>query len=175
MDRAFAPESIQRPRRLAANRARRDAAIIGTFTASTYGWRTISPRGPMNRPADPRSFVNSRVPGCPSVRHKRIPRPTEEEIMRRFATSLTSHRKTVTFGWIVSLIVIGAIAGNKGANFSEEFKLPSSDSTEAYELLEDEFGGQSGSTATIVWKADEGVESPQVKKTMEGVFKSVEE
>jgi putative drug exporter of the RND superfamily len=94
--------------------------------------------------------------------------------MRRFATWITGHRKTVIISWIVGLIVIGFIAGNKGANFSEEFKLPSSDSTEAYELLEDEFGGQSGATATIVWKADGGVESAQVKKTMDGVFKSVE-
>ncbi|HXF31416.1 MAG TPA: MMPL family transporter [Solirubrobacterales bacterium] len=79
------------------------------------------------------------------------------------------------FGWIAALVVIGAIAGNKGSDFSEEFKLPSSDSTEAYELLEDEFGGQSGGTATIVFKADEGVESPAVKQKMEGVFKAVEE
>jgi RND superfamily putative drug exporter len=95
--------------------------------------------------------------------------------MRRFATWITGHRKTVIFGWIAGLIVIGAIAGNVGSDFSEEFKLPSSDSTEAYELLEDEFGGQSGGTATIVFKAEEGVESPAVKKKMEGVFKSVEE
>src|ERR1700754_4900914 len=97
--------------------------------------------------------------------------------MRRFATWITGHRKTVIIGWIVGLIVIGVIAGAKGANSSEEFKLPSSDSTEAYELLEDEFGGQSGGTATIVFKADGsgGVNSPQVKQKMEGVFKSVEE
>jgi putative drug exporter of the RND superfamily len=95
--------------------------------------------------------------------------------MRRFATWTTGHRKTVIFAWIIGLLVIGTIAGKKGANFSEEFKLPSSDSTEAYELLEDEFGGQSGGTATIVWKADNGVESPEVQKKMEGVFKSVEE
>jgi RND superfamily putative drug exporter len=95
--------------------------------------------------------------------------------MRRFATWITGHRKSVIFGWIAALVVIGAIAGNVGSDFSEEFKLPSSDSTEAYELLEDEFGGQSGGTATIVFRADDGVESPAVKKKMEGVFKSVEE
>jgi RND superfamily putative drug exporter len=94
--------------------------------------------------------------------------------MRRFATWITGHRKTVIFGWIAALVVIGAIAGNVGTNFSEEFKLPSSDSTEAYELLEDSFPQQSGSTAQIVFRAEEGVESPQVKKEMEGVFKQVE-
>jgi putative drug exporter of the RND superfamily len=95
--------------------------------------------------------------------------------MRRFATWITGHRKTVILGWIIALIAIAIAAGSKGANFSEEFKLPSSDSTEAYELLEDSFPQQSGGTATIVFRADEGVESPAVKKKMEGVFKAVEE
>ncbi|HEY0280370.1 MAG TPA: MMPL family transporter, partial [Solirubrobacterales bacterium] len=94
--------------------------------------------------------------------------------MRRFATWTTGHRKTVIIGWIVALIVFGAIAGSAGSEYSEEFKLPTSDSTEAYELLENNFEAQSGGTATIVFKADEGVESPTVKKKMEGVFKSVE-
>ena len=97
--------------------------------------------------------------------------------MRRFATWITGHRKTVIFGWLIALIAIVMIAGAKGADYSEEFKLPSSDSTDAYELLENNFPQQSGSTATIVFKAEGpgGVESPEVKKTMEGVFKQVEE
>jgi RND superfamily putative drug exporter len=94
--------------------------------------------------------------------------------MRRFATWTTGHRKTVIFGWIAALIILGFIAKSAGSEYSEEFKLPTSDSTEAYELLEDNFKGQSGGTATIVFKADEGVESPKVKKKMEGVFKAVE-
>ncbi len=94
--------------------------------------------------------------------------------MRRFATWTTGHRKTVIFGWIIALVVIGGIAGSKGAEFSEEFKLPTSDSTEAYELLENNFPQQSGGTSQIVYKAAEGVESPQVKQKMEGVFKAVE-
>jgi len=94
--------------------------------------------------------------------------------LRRFATWITGHRLVVIIGWIIALLVIGAIAGKKGADYSEEFKLPASDSTEAYELLEDSFPQQSGGTATIVFKADEGVESPAVQKKMEGVFKAVE-
>ncbi|HVT00310.1 MAG TPA: MMPL family transporter [Solirubrobacterales bacterium] len=97
--------------------------------------------------------------------------------MRRFATWTTGHRKTVIFGWIVALIALGMLAGKKGADYSEEFKLPASDSTEAYELLEDNFPQQSGGTAQIVFKAEGpgGVESPQVRKKMEGVFRQVEE
>ena len=55
--------------------------------------------------------------------------------MRRFATWTTGHRKTVIFGWIAALIVIGAIAGKAGADFNEEFNLPASDSADALELL----------------------------------------
>ncbi|MBS1863234.1 MAG: MMPL family transporter [Actinobacteria bacterium] len=95
--------------------------------------------------------------------------------MRRFATWTTGHRKTVIFGWIIALIAMVMIAGAAGANYSEEFKLPASDSTAAYELLENNFPQQSGGTATIVWRAENGVESPAVRKKMEGVFKEVEE
>ena len=59
--------------------------------------------------------------------------------MRRFATWTTGHRKTVIFGWIAALIVMVGLAGSVGPDYSEEFKLPTSDSTEAYELLEDNF------------------------------------
>ena len=93
--------------------------------------------------------------------------------MRRFATWCTGHRKTVIFGWIVALIVVGMIAGSVGSDFSEEFKLPASDSQEAFDLLETKFPAQSGDTAKIVYKADGGVESPAVKQKMEGVFAEV--
>jgi putative drug exporter of the RND superfamily len=94
--------------------------------------------------------------------------------MRRFATWTTGHRKTVIIGWIVALIGVGAISGSAGAKYSEEFKLPASDSQEAFNLLETKFPAQSGDTAQIVFKASEGVESAAVKQKMEGVFAEVE-
>src|SRR6185295_4232138 len=94
--------------------------------------------------------------------------------MRRFATWCTGHRKTVIIGWIVALIGIGMLAGSVGSDFTEEFKLPSSDSQEAFELLEDKFPQQSGVTAEIVYKAPAGADSASVKKKMEGVFAEAE-
>jgi putative drug exporter of the RND superfamily len=93
--------------------------------------------------------------------------------MRSFATWCTGHRKTVIIGWIVALIGVGMISSSVGSDFSEEFKLPASDSQEAFDLLENKFPAQSGDTATIVYKADGGVESAAVKGKMEGVFASV--
>jgi putative drug exporter of the RND superfamily len=93
--------------------------------------------------------------------------------MRAFATWCTGHRKTVILGWIAALIGIGAISGSAGAAYTEEFKLPASDSKSALDLLENRFPAQSGDTATIVYRADEGVRSPAVRQTMEGVFAKV--
>ena len=94
--------------------------------------------------------------------------------MRGFATWITGHRKTVIIGWIAALIIVGGISNSVGADFTEEFKLPASDSKEAFDLLENRFPQQSGDTVQIVYKADSGVESPAVKKKMEGVFEEVE-
>ncbi len=90
--------------------------------------------------------------------------------MRRLATWCTGHRKTVILSWIVALVGVGMIAGSVGSDFSEDFKLPASDSTEAFDLLETKFPAQSGDTTTIVFKADEGVSSSAVRRTMEGLF-----
>ncbi|HEX5376575.1 MAG TPA: MMPL family transporter [Solirubrobacterales bacterium] len=94
--------------------------------------------------------------------------------MRRFATWCTGHRKTVILGWIVALIGVGMIAGSVGSDFSEDFKLPASDSTDAFDLLENEFPAQSGDTTTIVFKAEGGVEAPAVRKAMENLFAEAE-
>jgi RND superfamily putative drug exporter len=93
--------------------------------------------------------------------------------MRRFATWCTGHRKTVIISWIVALIGFGMLSGSVGSDFSEEFQLPSSDSQEAFDLLEDKFPAQSGETAQIVYKADSGVETAAVRDRMEGVFAKV--
>ena len=94
--------------------------------------------------------------------------------MRSFATWITGHRKTVIIGWIAALIVIGGISSSVGADFAEEFKLPASDSKEAFDLLENRFPAQSGTTIQIAFKAEDGVESPAVKREMESVFKKIE-
>jgi RND superfamily putative drug exporter len=93
--------------------------------------------------------------------------------MRRFAGWTTGHRKTVIIGWIVALIGIGAIGSSVGSKFTEEFKLPASDSQEAFDLLETKFPAQSGDTAQIVFRAPAGVESAAVRRKMEGVFAEV--
>ncbi|HKI67726.1 MAG TPA: MMPL family transporter [Solirubrobacterales bacterium] len=93
--------------------------------------------------------------------------------MRRFGAWTTGHRKTVIIGWIVALLVIGTISSSVGSSFSENFKLPASDSQEAFDLLETKFPAQSGDTATLVYRAPSGVEQPAVKRKMEAAFSAI--
>jgi putative drug exporter of the RND superfamily len=107
--------------------------------------------------------------------------------MRRFATWCTGRRKTVILSWIVALIGVGMISGSVGSDFSEDFKLPASDSQEAFDLLETRFPAQSGDTATIVYRdaghgaaptglvgGPVGVRSPAVRQKMADVFAEIE-
>jgi RND superfamily putative drug exporter len=94
--------------------------------------------------------------------------------MRRFASWCCGHRKTVILSWIVALVGVGMLSSSVGSDFSEDFKLPAFDSTEAFELLEDEFPAQSGDTSTIAFKAEQGVESPAVRRRMEALFAEAE-
>jgi putative drug exporter of the RND superfamily len=94
--------------------------------------------------------------------------------MRRFGSWTTTHRKTVILGWVAALVVIGFAAGSAGSAFSENFKLPSSDSQRAVDLLEHRFPAQSGETSTIVFRAQGGVESPAVKRKMSAAFAEIE-
>jgi putative drug exporter of the RND superfamily len=79
----------------------------------------------------------------------------------------------VILAWIVALIVVGFAAGSAGSAFSENFKLPSSDSQRALDLLEKRFPAQSGETATIVYRAPGGVESPAAKRRMSAAFAAI--
>jgi putative drug exporter of the RND superfamily len=94
--------------------------------------------------------------------------------MRRFASWTTTHRRTVILGWVAALILVGFAAGSAGSAFSENFTLPSSDSQRAVDLLENRFPAQSGETATIVFRAEEGAESPAVKRAMAATFAKIE-
>ena len=94
--------------------------------------------------------------------------------MRRFATWTTGHRKTVIIAWIVALIGIGAISGTVGSDFTEEFKLPASDSQEAFELLETASRRSRETPRRSSSRPTDGVASPAVKKQMDGLFPKAE-
>jgi RND superfamily putative drug exporter len=79
--------------------------------------------------------------------------------LRKLADFCIRHRRLTVLAWVIALFVTGAAAGSAGENFSNDFKLPDSDSTEALNLLEDRFPAQSGDQIQIVFADQSGIES----------------
>src|SRR5918992_3693275 len=77
--------------------------------------------------------------------------------------------------WIVALIGFIAIQTTAGGSYSTDFSLPGAESQNAFDLLENRFPNVAGDTADIVFKADQGVDDPQVQSAMEGLFGQIGE
>ena len=83
-------------------------------------------------------------------------------------------RKLVLGLWIAALVFIGALSGAVGGGFRDEFNLPDVESKQGFDILDEHFGGQgTGMTGTIVFRAEQGVDSPAVRQAMEALFEKV--
>lgn len=84
-------------------------------------------------------------------------------------------RRLVLALWIVALIAGNAIAGSVGDAYRQDFSLDGFESTKGFTLVEKAFADGSGSpqSAQIVFKAEGGVNTPQVKVAMSKVFDDV--
>jgi RND superfamily putative drug exporter len=87
------------------------------------------------------------------------------------------HRWKVVLLWVAALVVgNGILAGAGGAQTNADFSLPGFESAKGGEILEESFGGQgAGFGGSIVFKADQGVDDPEVEKAMEGFFAEIED
>ncbi len=84
------------------------------------------------------------------------------------------HRRLVLGLWILVLVLGGVLQGAVGGGFRDEFNLPNVESKRGIDILEDQFGGQgSGIVGTIVFKADQGVDDPEVREAMSALFAKV--
>jgi RND superfamily putative drug exporter len=76
--------------------------------------------------------------------------------------------------WLLVLVLGGAVSGAVGSSFRDEFNLPDVESRTGFDILDDEFGGQgTGIVGTIVFRADQGVDDPEVRAQMEALFDRV--
>ena len=86
------------------------------------------------------------------------------------------HGRAAVALWLTVLVATFVAAGVSGAAFGSSSDVPGSDSAAGIAVLEEHFpalgaGGQSG---TIVFRADQGVEHPEVVAAMEALFATVE-
>jgi putative drug exporter of the RND superfamily len=84
------------------------------------------------------------------------------------------HRKLVLALWVAVLVLGGALSSAVGGAFRDEFNLPDVESKRGFDILDAEFGGQgTGIVGTIVFRAEQGVDDPEVRSAMESLFEEV--
>ena len=94
--------------------------------------------------------------------------------MTALALWCTRHRLLVVLTWALLLVGLGASFLAKGTAYSSSFELSGTDSTQAQQLLDEAFHGQSSDTATIVWHVDSGtVRASSVEKSVDSVLSEI--
>ncbi len=85
------------------------------------------------------------------------------------------HRVVVVIVWFAALVVLGAIAGAAGSGFRSEFSLPDTESKRGFDIIEESFGGGiGGQGGSIVFRAEQGVDDPEVQAAMTAYFATVD-
>jgi putative drug exporter of the RND superfamily len=81
------------------------------------------------------------------------------------------HRRIVLASWIVALLLVGGISQSLKANYSNNYNLPKTDSSEALAILKASYPTQAGDTEQIVLQAKTGtLEAPAVKKQVDAML-----
>jgi RND superfamily putative drug exporter len=76
--------------------------------------------------------------------------------------------------WVAVLVTVFALVGTIGASSDSSFSTPDSESKRGFETLDQYFGGAgSGFSGTIVFRADQGVNDPEVQAAMTEVFEEI--
>ena len=85
------------------------------------------------------------------------------------------NRGKVALLWLAALILGGAVSGAIGTAYSSEFSLPDVESRRGFDILDEHFADSSagGEGGTIVFRAEQGVDDPEVAQTMTAYFDEV--
>ncbi|HEY8526496.1 MAG TPA: MMPL family transporter [Acidimicrobiales bacterium] len=83
-------------------------------------------------------------------------------MLRRLVTWSYDRRRRVVALWIAALVAGALLAGAFGGDNEVDFTVPGSDSAEAVELLQERFPSYAGGSVDVVYRADGGVDDPQV-------------
>ena len=77
-------------------------------------------------------------------------------LLGRIGAGIARHHRWVAAAWVVILVGGGYLSGVYQQQVSDNFRIPGTDSQEAYDLLDQRFTSQNGATATVVFAAPKG-------------------
>ncbi|MGH9155427.1 MAG: MMPL family transporter [Acidimicrobiales bacterium] len=88
-------------------------------------------------------------------------------MLETIARSCYRNRRKVLVGWIVAFFVLVFLGAVAAGEYSTDFQVPGSESKTAFELLETRFPARAGDTIAVIFKADAGVQAPEVRTRVE--------
>jgi RND superfamily putative drug exporter len=105
-----------------------------------------------------------------------ISAPSGATLLTRLSGWCYDHRLAGVGAWVVALVAVFAGAGLIGPRYDGVLDIPRSDSADGFAVLEQHFPdlGAGGLSGTIVFRADQGVDDPEVVAAMDDLFARVE-
>jgi putative drug exporter of the RND superfamily len=94
--------------------------------------------------------------------------------LARLADIAYRRRGRMVLAWIVATVVLIGLGTTFAGEYEADYNTPGSESKEASELAEREFGGYSGQEIYVVWKDPKGADGPAAKQKMNAFFNEVE-
>jgi RND superfamily putative drug exporter len=105
-----------------------------------------------------------------------FPQADEHSTWARLGGFAFRRRWLVLGAWVVALVTVIALVGSIGASSDSSFSIPDSESKSGFDTLDQYFGGAgSGRSGSIVFRAEQGVDDPEVQATMTALFDEVDQ
>jgi putative drug exporter of the RND superfamily len=83
-------------------------------------------------------------------------------------------RWLVLGAWVTALVTVFVLVGTIGASSDSSFSIPDSESKRGFDTLDQYFGGAgSGRSGSIIFRADQGVDDPEIVAAMTELFDEV--
>ncbi|MDH3681374.1 MAG: MMPL family transporter [Acidimicrobiia bacterium] len=119
---------------------------------------------------------NGQPPGLPSSVRSRHTPAEPAGLLARIGGWSFDHRFAAVGVWLVALATVFVAAGAVGPAFSASSDAPDSESADGFAVLEEHFAelGTGGQSGTIVFRADQGIDDPEVVAAMEELFAVVD-
>lgn len=96
-------------------------------------------------------------------------------MLTRMGRYAASHPWRYLAVWILSAALLAGAVLSIGNAFTENISAPASESSEGLDILTAEFPSAGGDQATIVFRAEQGVDDPAVKAAMSELFSAADE
>jgi RND superfamily putative drug exporter len=95
--------------------------------------------------------------------------------LTRLADIAYRRRGRVVLAWIAAMVVIIGVGSSLAGEYEADYHTPGSESKAASELTQERFDGYSGQEVNVVWKDEEGADSPAATQGINAFFAEAEQ